>query len=170
MVGACLNTCLVVITPEIIEISFGAAVRLAHPDVHSAHGIPAGITGSHWRSRRRVKAEGAFAPSGRRGCVDTTSFDRLVFELRDAQLRGSLIIRLLDELDDLPVQELVLDLHHVGDDLLPRVAAVARLLGTKRRIRIAGLRGDQMQEMTGLGIELQDIVIGRWPRTLPDVG
>ena len=102
--------------------------------------------------------------------MDTTSFDRLVFELRDAQLRGSLVIRLLDELDDLPVHELVLDLHHVGGDLLPRVAAVARFLGTKRSVKIAGLRADQIHEMTGLGIELQSIVIGHWPRTLPDVG
>ena len=102
--------------------------------------------------------------------MEKNSFDRLVFELRDAQLRGSLVIRLLDELDDLPVQELVLDLHHVGDDLLPRVAAVARFLSTKRRVKIAGLRGDQIHEMTGLGIELQAIVIGHWPRRLPDVG
>jgi hypothetical protein len=102
--------------------------------------------------------------------VDKNSFERLVFTLRDAQLRGGLLLQLLDELDDLPVQELVLDLHHVGDDLLPRVAAVARFLGTKRRVKIAGLRGDQIQEMTGLGIELQAIVIGHWPRTLPDVG
>ena len=102
--------------------------------------------------------------------MDKNSFDRLVFKLRDAQLRGGLLLQLLDELDDLPVQELVLDLHHVGDDLLPRVAAVARFLGTKRRVKIAGLRGDQICEMTGLGIELQAIVIGHWPRTLPDVG
>ncbi len=102
--------------------------------------------------------------------MDTNSFDRLVFELRDAQLRGSLIIRLLDELDDLPVRELVLDLHQVGNDLLPRVAAVARFLGTQRVVKIAGLRGDQIHEMTGLGIEPQAVVIGHWPRQLPDVG
>lgn len=102
--------------------------------------------------------------------MDRSSFDRLVFQLRDAQLRGTVVIRLLDELDDLPVQELVLDLHQVGDDLLPRVAAVARFLNTKRRVRIAGLRGDQIREITGLGIESQEIVIGHWPRTLPDVG
>ena len=102
--------------------------------------------------------------------MNKNSFDRLVFELRDAQLRGGLVIRLLDELDDLPVQELVLDLHQVGEDLLARVAAVARFLGTKRRVKIAGLRADQIHEMTGLGIELQSIVIGHWPRSLPDVG
>jgi hypothetical protein len=90
--------------------------------------------------------------------------------LRDAQLRGTVVIRLLDDLDDLPVQELVLDLHQVGDDLLPRVAAVARFLSTKRRVKIAGLRGDQIREITGLGIDSQAIVIGHWPRTLPDVG
>jgi len=102
--------------------------------------------------------------------LERSSFDRLVFQLRDAQLRGTVVIRLLDELDDLPVQELVLDLHQVGDDLLPRVAAVARFLSTKRCVKIAGLRRDQIHEITGLGIDLHGIVIGHWPRRLPDVG
>jgi len=100
--------------------------------------------------------------------VDKTSFDRLVLDLRDAQLRGSAVIRLLEELDALPARELVLDLHHVADDLLSRVAAVARFLGVNKRVRIAGLRGKQIHEMTALGIELQAIVIGHWPRRLPD--
>jgi len=102
--------------------------------------------------------------------VAKTSFDRLVLDLRDAQLRGSAVIRLLEELDALPARHLVLDLHQVADDLLPRVAAVARFLGVKRRVKIAGLRRKQIHEMTALGIELQAIVIGHWPRRLPDVG
>jgi len=64
--------------------------------------------------------------------VDKNSFDRLVLDLRDAQLRGSAAIRLLEELDALPARELVLDLHQVADDLLPKVAAVARFLGVNR--------------------------------------
>jgi hypothetical protein len=120
-----------------------------------------------WPASEGSRAVRAIGAGGR---VDRSSFDRLVFQLRDAQLRGTVVIRLLDELDDLPVQELVLDLHQVGDDLLPRVAAVARFLNTKRRVRIAGLRGDQIREITGLGIESQEIVIGHWPRTLPDAG
>ena len=99
--------------------------------------------------------------------MDKTSFDRLVLDLRDAQLRGSAVIRLLEELDALPARELVLDLHHVADDLLSRVAAVARFLGVNKRVRIAGLRGKQIHEMTALGIELQAVVIGHWPRRVP---
>jgi len=102
--------------------------------------------------------------------VDKTTFDRLVLDLRDAQLRGSAVIRLLQELDALPARELVLDLHQVADDVLPRVAALARFLGVKRRVKVAGLRGTQIHEMTALGIELQAIVIGHWPRRPPDVG
>jgi len=41
--------------------------------------------------------------------------------LRDAQLRGSAVIRLLEELDAVPARELVLDLHQVADELLPRI-------------------------------------------------
>ena len=102
--------------------------------------------------------------------MDKTTFDRLVLDLRDAQLRGSAVIRLLQELDALPARELVLDLHQVADDVLPRVAALARFLGVKRRVKVAGLRGTQIHEMTALGIELQAIVIGHWPRKLPDAG
>ena len=102
--------------------------------------------------------------------MDKTSFERLVFDLRDAHLRGSGVIRLLEELDALPAIELVLDLHQVADDLLPRVAAVARYLGVKRPVKIAGLRGKQIHEITALGIEPQAIVIGHWPRRLPAVG
>src|SRR5438128_1246023 len=104
---------------------------------------------SIWGSRHRAG-----------GRVDKTSFERLVFDLRDAHLRGSGVIRLLEELDALPAIELVLDLHQVADDLLPRVAAVARYLGVKRPVKIAGLRGQQIHEITALGIEPQAILIG----------
>ena len=104
------------------------------------------------------------------GRVEKTSFDRLVFDLRDAQLRGSALIPLLEELHALPARELILDLHQVADDLLSEVAALARFLGVKRRVRIAGLRGDQIHEMTAFGIQLQSIVIGHWPRQHPGVG
>jgi hypothetical protein len=61
--------------------------------------------------------------------VEKTSFDRLVVDLRDAQLRGSEVIRLLEELDALSAGELILDLHRVSDDLvlIARGSAVQRL-------------------------------------------
>ena len=102
--------------------------------------------------------------------MEKTSFDRLVVDLRDAQLRGNEVIRLLEELDALSAGELILDLHRVSDDLVPRVAALARFLGVKRSVKIAGLRANQIEEMTAFGIELDAIVVGHWPRRLSDVG
>lgn len=100
--------------------------------------------------------------------MDKTSFDRLVVDLRDAQLRGKEVIRLLEELDALSARELILDLQRISDDLIPQVAALARFLGVKRNVKIAGLRANQIPEMTAFGIELQAIVIGHWPRRFPD--
>jgi len=101
--------------------------------------------------------------------VDRTALRRLVLDLRDAQLRGIGVIRLLEDLDGFPAREVILDLYRVSDDLLPRVAALARFLGVKGRVKIAGLRGNQIHEMVALGIEPQAIVIGHWPRGLSDV-
>jgi len=47
--------------PFFMEISFGAVVRLAHPDLDLARAIPPGINGSHSRSRRHVTAFGVRA-------------------------------------------------------------------------------------------------------------
>jgi hypothetical protein len=104
-----------------------------------------------------------FTPLRRRH-VEKTSFDRLIVDLRDAHLRGNEVIRLLEKLDGHSACELILDLHRVSDDLVPRVAALARFLGVKRTVKIAGLRANQIREMTAFGIELQAIVVGHWPR------
>jgi hypothetical protein len=101
--------------------------------------------------------------------VDRTALRRLVLDLRDAQLRGIGVVRLLEDLDGFPAREVILDLYRVSDDLLPRVAALALFLGAKGRVKIAGLRGHQIHEMVALGIEPQAIVIGHWPRGLSDV-
>jgi hypothetical protein len=100
--------------------------------------------------------------------MEGESFGRVVYELSDADLRGGSVTELLAELDSLTARELILDFQAVSDELLPRVVAVVRLLGTNKRVRLAGARARQLRELARLGIEPEAILIGHWP--LPRTG
>jgi hypothetical protein len=95
--------------------------------------------------------------------VEGESLGRVVYQLSDADLRGGRVIDLLGELDPLTARELILDFQAVSDELLPRVVAVARFLGTNKRVRLAGARARQLRELARLGIEPEAILIGHWP-------
>jgi hypothetical protein len=66
------------------------------------------------------------------------------------------------ELDGLPARQIVLQLDHVSDDLLPRVAAFVRYLGTEREVAICGVAPGQIARLSSLGIDANSLLVGRW--------
>ena len=94
-------------------------------------------------------------------------FDTLVVDVTNERLRGSQAFDYLEELDGVPARAIVLQLHNVHDDVLPRVAAFMKYLGTRRSVAVCGIRAGQATVLKSLGIEPSDVLIGKWPRTLP---
>jgi hypothetical protein len=94
----------------------------------------------------------------------TARFDTLVVDVNDERLRGDDVFEYLQELDEIPAKQIVLQLEQVSDESLPRVAAFMRYLGTRRPVALCGVRAGQAAVLKSLGIDANDLLIGRWPR------
>jgi hypothetical protein len=90
------------------------------------------------------------------------SFGLLVVSVPDARLQETNALDYLQELDAIPAREIVLELEHVRDDLLPRVAAFVKYLGTRRPVRVCGLLQQQIDRLQLLGIEPDLLSAGQW--------
>jgi hypothetical protein len=93
-------------------------------------------------------------------------FDTLVVGISDERLCRSDVFDYLQELDAIPARQIVLQLEHVSDDVLPRVAAFARYLGTRRSVALCGVRAGQVARLKSLGIDSNDLLVGRWPTSI----
>ena len=60
----------------------------------------------------------------------TARFDTLVVDITDERLRDGGAVEYLRELDGLPARQIVLQLDHVSDDLLPKVSAFVRSIAS----------------------------------------
>jgi hypothetical protein len=92
-------------------------------------------------------------------------FDTLVVDITDERLRGPDAFEYLRELDEVPARQIILQLERVSDEVLPRVAAFMRYLGTRRAVALCGARPGQIAVLKSLGIDGNDLLVGRWPRT-----
>ena len=93
-------------------------------------------------------------------------FDTLVVDVTEERLRRSDAFEYLRELDAIPARRIVLQVEQVSDDVLPRVAAFVRYLGTRRPIALFGVTPEQVWQLTSLGVDADDLVVGRWPGRL----
>ena len=93
-------------------------------------------------------------------------FDTLVVGINDERLCSSDAFDYLQELDAIPATQIVLQLEQVSDGVLPRVAAFARYLGTRRSVALCGVRAGQVVRLKSLGIDSNDLLVGRWPSTV----
>jgi hypothetical protein len=94
----------------------------------------------------------------------TTQFGTLVVDVTEENLRGSKAFDYLRELVTVPARRMVLQLAHVSDDVLPRVATFMRYLATRRSVTLCGIRRGQVARLTSLGIDPDRLLVGNWPR------
>jgi hypothetical protein len=106
-------------------------------------------------------ARDAILPAQRLSLI-MANFGLLVVNVPDERLQEASALDYLQELDSIPAREIVLELQHVRDDLLPRVAAFVKYLGTRRPVRVCGLAPRQIDRLQLLGIEPDLLSVGQW--------